>query len=150
LFISESWLNANFFHDRRNTFGEQALRFSAIQGHEWLPHDLCFNSACEQAVNNQDSCNNERIQTICARSQSRTVTWCMSCSRKIGMQRVLPVMLPNLDIYPSSAAMNIQGSITKSDDTRGFDFITPASGGKQIFLHIKSLRPGHARLRELL
>lgn len=44
--------------------------------------------------------------------------------------------------------MRQQGRLTQWDDTRGFGFITPNDGGKQVFVHIKSLQPGQPRLAE--
>lgn len=41
--------------------------------------------------------------------------------------------------------MRQQGRLTKWNDERGFGFITPSSGGKQVFVHISSFRRGQRR-----
>ncbi|MGH8492426.1 MAG: DUF1294 domain-containing protein [Moraxellaceae bacterium] len=38
-----------------------------------------------------------------------------------------------------------QGRISKWQDDKGFGFITPSSGGKEIFVHIKAFRKGQGR-----
>lgn len=37
------------------------------------------------------------------------------------------------------------GKLVKWDDSRGFGFIEPSDGGKNIFVHIKDIRPGERR-----
>jgi len=41
--------------------------------------------------------------------------------------------------------MRYQGKITKWKDDQGFGFITPKSGGQQVFVHIKSFSNRHRR-----
>jgi uncharacterized membrane protein YsdA (DUF1294 family)/cold shock CspA family protein len=40
------------------------------------------------------------------------------------------------------------GTITKWDDEKGFGFITPKSGGKQVFIHINDFNKKHQRPKE--
>lgn len=37
------------------------------------------------------------------------------------------------------------GKLVKWDDSRGFGFVEPSDGGKNIFVHIKDIRPGERR-----
>lgn len=41
--------------------------------------------------------------------------------------------------------MSVRGRITKWNDEKGFGFITPSSGGNQVFVHIKALPRGVKR-----
>lgn len=41
--------------------------------------------------------------------------------------------------------MSVRGRITKWNDQKGFGFITPSSGGNQVFVHIKALPRGVKR-----
>jgi cold shock CspA family protein len=41
--------------------------------------------------------------------------------------------------------MPVKGKITSWNDDKGFGFITPVSGGKQVFVHIKAFGKGNRR-----
>ena len=41
--------------------------------------------------------------------------------------------------------MRTKGKITSWNDAKGFGHITPASGGKRVFIHIKALRNSNRR-----
>jgi uncharacterized membrane protein YsdA (DUF1294 family)/cold shock CspA family protein len=41
--------------------------------------------------------------------------------------------------------MRVRGKLTKWEDNRGFGFITPTRGGRQVFVHIKAFSNQHRR-----
>jgi uncharacterized membrane protein YsdA (DUF1294 family)/cold shock CspA family protein len=41
--------------------------------------------------------------------------------------------------------LQLQGEITKWDDEKGYGFITPLSGAKQVFIHIKAIKRRYQR-----